>query len=233
MADSEPRPPLVLAEPFAVRSVLRRSAPRIVRDALGPIVAFFIGWKLVGLVAGIGFATVFALAMYRRERSHGRPALVVRVALGLVLVRAIVGLISGDAKVYLGQEVVLDALIGLTVMGSVVVGRPLANAFGREVYPFPDEIRGSATYARTFRTITLVWGVYFLVRSGVRLAALLTLSVDGYLLVDALSGAPVLVSLLAWSVVHTARVFRRSEEWGAEIVAAETRAAEAASGLSP
>ena len=233
MADSEPRPPLVLAEPFAVRSVLRRSAPRIVRDALGPIAAFFIGWKLVGLVAGIGLATVFALAMYRRERSHGRPALVVRVALGLVLVRAIVGLISGSAKVYLGQEVVLDALIGITVFSSVFVGRPLAQAFGREVYPFPEEVRSSATYARTFRTITLVWGAYFLLRSGVRLAALLTLSVDGYLLVDALSGAPVLVTLLAWSVVYTARMFRRSDEWGGEIVAAEARAVETASGLSP
>ena len=233
MADSEPRPPLVLAEPFAVGSVLRRSAPRIVRDALGPIAAFFIGWKLVGLVAGIGLATVFALALYRRERSHGRPALVVRVALGLVLVRAVVGLISGDAKVYLGQEVVLDALIGITVFSSVFVGRPLAQAFGREVYPFPEEVRSSTTYKRTFRTITLVWGAYFLLRSGVRLAALLTLSVDGYLLVDALSGAPILVTLLAWSVVYTARMFRRSDEWGGEIVAAEARAVETASGLSP
>ena len=96
--------PLVLTEPFDVRSVIRRSAPRIVRDALGPIVAFFIGWKLIGLVAGIGFATAFAILLYRRERSHGRPALVVRVALVLVLIRATVGLISGDAKVYLGQE---------------------------------------------------------------------------------------------------------------------------------
>jgi intracellular septation protein A len=233
LADTEPLPPLVLAEPFAVGSVLRRSAPRIVRDALGPIVAFFIGWKLVGLVAGIGLATVFALLMYRRERSHGRPALVVRVALGLVLVRATVGLISGDAKVYLGQEVILDALIGITVLCSVIAGRPLAQAFGREVYPFPEEVRSSTTYARTFRTITLVWGAYFLLRSGVRLAALLTLSVDGYLLVDALSGAPFLVTLLAWSVVYTARMFRRSDEWGDEIVAAEARAVETASGLSP
>src|SRR3954469_23970815 len=94
------RAPLVLAEPFAVGAVLRRSAPRILRDGIGPIVVFFIGWKLVGLVAGIALATAFAVLMYRRERRHGRPALVVRVALGLVLVRATVGLISGDAKVY-------------------------------------------------------------------------------------------------------------------------------------
>ena len=233
MAEVRDRAPIELPEPIEVKSIIRRSAPRIVRDGLGPIVSFFIGWKLVGLVAGIVLATAFALVMYRRERRHGRPALVVRVALGLVLIRATVGLISGSAKVYLGQEVVIDALLGMTVMGSVLIGRPLARAFGREVYPFPDEIRSSATFARTFRVITLAWGVYFLARSVVRLAALLTLSVDGYLLVDALTGAPVLVTLLAWSVFYTAGAFRRSEEWGEEILAAEARAAETASGLSP
>jgi intracellular septation protein A len=216
-----------------VRAVLRGSAPRIVRDGVGPIASFYVGWKLVGLLVGIVLATAFALLMYRHERRHGRPALVVRVALGLVLVQATVGLISGNAKVYLGQEVVIDALLGFTVLGSVAIGRPLANAFGREVYAFPDEVRSSATYARTFRRITLVWGVYFLVRSALRLLAILTLSVDGYVLVAAVSGAPTLVAVLAWSVVHTARAFRRSEEWGGEIVAAETRAAEAASSLSP
>jgi intracellular septation protein A len=231
------RAPLVLAEPFAVRAVLRRSAPRILRDGIGPIVAFFIGWKLIGLVAGIGFATAFAIVMYRRERRLGRPALVVRVALGLVLVRATVGLISGDAKVYLGQEVAIDALIGLTVLGSVVIGRPLGQAFAREVYPFPEALRGSDTFVRAFRTVTLVWALYFLLRSAIRLTALLTLSVDGYLLVDALSGAPFLVALLGWSILHTARTFRRSAEWGEQIVIAEAAAAElqadAASRLSP
>jgi len=233
LAEPERATSLVLTQPLAVRPVLRRSAPRLIRDALGPIASFYVGWKLIGLLAGIGFATAFALVLYRHERRNERPALVVRVALGLVLVRAVVGLISGDAKVYLGQEVAIDALLGLTALWSVAAGRPLAQAFGREVYPLPDEVRGSKTFARAFRTVTLVWGAYFLVRSALRLVALLTLSVDGYLLVDAVSGAPFLVGLLAWSVVFTTRRFRRSEEWGAQIVLAEAKAAEAASRLSP
>src|SRR5689334_17932981 len=108
-----------------VGAVLRTSAPRIVRDAVGPIASFYVGWKLVGLLVGIALATVFALFMYRYERKHGRPALVVRVALGLVLIQAIVGLISGNAKVYLGQEAVIDALLGMTILASVAIGRPL------------------------------------------------------------------------------------------------------------
>src|SRR5436190_18281650 len=92
---------LSLDSPLALRAVLRRSAPRLVRDALGPLACFFIGWKLVGVGFGIALATTFGLVMYRHERRSGRPAIVVRVALGLVLIRAVVGLVSGSARVYL------------------------------------------------------------------------------------------------------------------------------------
>jgi hypothetical protein len=227
MAASAPSDELVLEAPLAVRSILRRSAPRIVRDALGPLATFFVGWKLAGLVVGILCATAFALVMYRRERRRGRPAVIVRVALGLVLVRAVVGLITGDAKAYLGQDVVIDAALGLAVLGSVVIGRPLGELFAREVYPFPDPVRGSYTYRRTFHTITLAWGTYFLLRCAVRLTALILLSVDGYVLVAALSGAPFILALLAWSILYTTGRFRRSEEWGGAIAAAEAAEAEA------
>jgi hypothetical protein len=218
---------LVLGAPLAVRSVLRHSAPRIVRDALGPLASFFVGWKLAGLVVGILCATAFALVMYRHERRSGRPAVIVRVALGLVLVRAVVGLISGDAKLYLGQDVVIDACLGLGVLGSVAFGKPAGELFAREVYPFPDRVRASATYRGTFHSVTIVWGTYFLARSAVRLTALILFSVDGYLVVAALSGAPLIVALLAWSIFYTARRFRRSEEFGAAIAAAEAAEAEA------
>jgi intracellular septation protein A len=216
---------LVLAEPLAVGSILRRSAPRVVRDGLGPIASFFVGWKLAGLAVGIGFAAVLALVLYRRERRLGRPAIIVRVALGLVLLRAVVGLISGNTTLYLGQEVIIDLAIGLTVLGSLVIKRPLAQIFAQEIYSFPSQVYDSETLRRTFRLITFVWGAYFLARSVVRLAAILTLSTEQYLLVAAISDGPFLVGLLAWSIFYTTRRFRQSEEWGAAIALAEQRAA--------
>lgn len=74
------------------------------------------------------------------------------------------------------------------------------------------------------RKVTFVWGIYFLARGLVRLAALLTLSTNEYALVVGLSDAPFLIALLAWSVYYTVGVFRRSEEWGPIIAAAETQA---------
>ncbi len=67
----------------------------------------------------------------------------------------------------------------------------------------------SDTFQDAMRTITAVWGLYFLARATVRLTALLTLNTDLYALVIALSDAPFLIAILAWSVYHTASAFKK------------------------
>jgi intracellular septation protein A len=208
-------------QPPPTGAVVRHAAPRLVRDAFGPLAIFFAGWKLIGLTAGIGAAVLFGVAVFTHERRQGRPAMIVRVAVVLVMLRAVVGLSSGSARVYLAQEIALDTLISCTVLWLLARGRPLAAVFAREVYPLPQEMSESDTFKRAMSTITAVWGVYFLARALVRLAALLTLSTDSYVLVAALSDAPFLVAILAWSIHHTSRAFRDSAQWAPRIVTAE------------
>jgi intracellular septation protein A len=208
-------------QPFAVRAVVRRAAPRLVRDAFGPLAIFFVGWKTVGLSVGIIAAMIFGAAVYAHERRSGRPAMIVRVALLFVLIRGVVGLSSNSAHVYLAIEIGIDALIGCTVLGLLARGRPLAAMFADEVFPLPKEMSESDTFMHAMRVITAVWGVYFIVRSMVRLAALLTLTTDGYVLVASLSDAPFLIGLLAWSVHYTTKAFRNSSRWAPVLASAE------------
>jgi hypothetical protein len=210
----------VLPEPIAIRAVVRRAGPRLVRDGFGPLAVFFLGWKLIGLTAGIGLAVLFGLSVFVHERRQGRPAMVVRLALLLVAIRATVGLTSGSASAYLAQEIGIDTLLGCAVLGSLAGQRPFASWFAEEVYPLPPQVRDSETFRRAMRTITVLWGIYFLARALVRLTALLTLSTNGYVLVAALSDAPFLVAILAWSVYYTSRALRRSAQWGPLIAAA-------------
>ena len=212
---------LALPESVAIWAVIRRAGPRLVRDGFGPLAFFFLGWKLIGLTAGIAMAVVFGLSVFVHERRQGRPAMVVRLALVLVGIRAVVGLSSGSATVYLAQEIAIDTLLGCGVLASLATRRPFAAWFTEEVYPLPREAQLSDTFRQTTRTVTVVWGVYFLARALVRLTALLTLSTDRYVLVAALSDAPFLIGLLAWSVYYTTSVFRRSPQWGPAIAAAE------------
>jgi hypothetical protein len=195
-------------------AIIRRAGPRLVRDAFGPLATFFIGWKLIGLGAGIAMAVLFGLSIFLHERRQERPAALVRVSLVLVMLRAVVGLSSGSSSVYLAQEIGIDALLCISVLGSLAAGKPISAWIAADVYPFTEEMRASATYRHVMRTVTLVWGCYFLARGLVRLTALLTLSTNSYVLVVALSDAPFLLALLAWSVHYTTGMFRNSEQWG-------------------
>ena len=208
-------------EPIGVGSAVRRSGPRLVRDGFGPLAIFFAGWKLWGLGAGIVGAVVFGLAVFAHERRQGRPATVVRLALVLVAIRATVGLVSGSGRAYLATEIGIDALLASTVLASLATRRPFASWFASDIYPFPREALESRTYHDVMRRITLVWGLYFLLRGIVRLAALLTLSTDSYALAVGLTDVPFLLGLLAWSVYYSVGTFRDSEDLGPLIAAAE------------
>jgi intracellular septation protein A len=216
--------------PPAAGAVIRRAAPRLVRDAFGPLAIFFATWKLISLPVGIVAAMLFGAAVYAHERRNERPAMIVRVALLFVVIRGVVGLSSNSARTYLAMEIGIDALIACIVLGLLARGRPLAAMFADEVFPLPAEMTESDTFRHAMRTITLVWGLYFLARSLVRLAALLTLTTDGYVLVASLSDAPFLIAILAWSVHHVTRTFRNSARFSDLFSAAEPLPARAPSG---
>jgi hypothetical protein len=209
LPDPAAAPESFVLQPGEVRTVVRHAAPRLVRDGFGPLACFFAGWKLFGLTYGIVLAAVFGAAAFVHERRQGRPGMIVRLALILVAIRAVVGLSSGSATVYLAQEVFIDALLGGATLASIALGRPFAALFASEVYPQAEQVRESALFQETMRTITLVWGVYFLARGLVRVLALLTLSTNAYLLVAAAIDAPFLVGLLAWSVYYAAGALAR------------------------
>jgi len=208
--------PVVVAPEGAIDpgAIIRRAGPRLVRDGFGPLLTFFIGWKLIGLGAGIAMALLFGITIFLHERRQDRPAALVRISLLLVCLRAVVGLSSGSASVYLAQEIGIDVLLSSAVLGSLAAGKPISAWIASDVYPFTDEMKESETFRHVMRTVTLVWGCYFVLRGAVRLIALLTLSTDSYVLVVALSDAPFLLALLVWSVHYTTSHFKNSEQWG-------------------
>ena len=62
--------------------------------------------------------------------------------------------------------------------------------------------------------MSLAWGTMLLLRCGVRLGTLTDSSIDAFVIVNAITGIPLTAGMMAWSVWHATRAFRRSEEWG-------------------
>jgi hypothetical protein len=179
--------------------------PGVLREGFLPLGAFYAGLELWGLVAGIVASALASMLIYLYERSRGRDALLVRLSLLFVAVQSIVGLVANSATVYLAQPVLLAAAWGLAFIVSVVVGRPLAGALACAWYPFPQWLRESPDFKRVYTVESLVWGAYFLGRSALRLAILLQGSIGGFLAITFVTGAPVTILLLAWSIRYAMR----------------------------
>lgn len=199
---------------LSVRSIMFGYGPRFARDAFGPLLLFYLVWKLWALVPAVLAATALSVFSWWWERRNERPGIMARIGLALVVVYAVVGIIADDAKVYLAQPVLVSGIYGVSFLVSVALGKPLAGFFAREVYPFPDELKASQTWRTVFGRISIVWGLFLLARSSARMLILVKTNVDLFVAINFVTGAPLIAGVMSWSVWYGLRGFRASEEWG-------------------
>ena len=179
--------------------------PGVLREGFLPLGAFYAGLERSGLAAGIAASAAASVLIYVYERRHGRDGLLVRLSLGFVAVQSIVGLAANSATVYLAQPVLLAAAWGLAFAVSAVAGRPLAGALACAWYPFPQWLKETRDFKRVYTVESLVWAAYFLGRSALRLAVLLHGSIGGFLVITFVTGTPVSILLLVWSIRYAIR----------------------------
>jgi hypothetical protein len=179
--------------------------PGFLREGFLPVGGFYVGLKLGGLGAGLAASAAISAVIYLHERRAGRDGILVRISLAFVAVQAIIGLLSHSSTVYLAQPVLVTAVWGLAFLASVPIGRPLAGALACAWYPFPEWFRRTEPFKRVFGIESVVWGVYLLARSGLRFAVLLQGSLESFLLVLFVTGTPVMLVLVIWSIRYAIR----------------------------
>ena len=189
------------------RSVLLHGLPNFLREGFVPLAAFYAGWKASGLVVGIGASVLASTLIYLRERRAGRDGAMVRISLAFVVVQSVVGLVSGSAIVYLAAPVVANAAWSLAFLVSAAVRRPLAGVFACAWYPFPPEVRATRIFKSVFGVESVVWGLYTGARAAMRLGLLLNGSVDSFVALSFVTGTPVMLVLVAWSIRYSIRRF--------------------------
>jgi hypothetical protein len=187
------------------RGVLLTGLPGFLREGFLPVGAFYVGLRLGGLVAGIAASTLVSILVYLYERRVGRDGLLVRISLAFVAVQAAIGLAADSTTVYLAQPVLANAAWGLAFLVSALIRRPLAGALACAWYPFPRWFRETEPFKRVFGVQSLVWGSYFVARSAVRLAVLLNGSLESFLVTVLLTGTPMMLLLVVWSIRYAIR----------------------------
>lgn len=191
------------------RSLLGRGLPQFAGETVAPVLVFYAVWKMWGLAPAIAASTVVYLALAAWLLRRGHELTLVAVGAAFIVIQALVGLASHSATVYLAQPVVLSALWGFAFFVSIAIGRPLVGVFAGVWYPFPPWFRASAPYRREFGMQSFVWGLFCLVRAGLRLWTLLDSGVGGFVVVSIVTGTPLLAGLVAWGIWHARRTFSR------------------------
>jgi Protein of unknown function (DUF3159) len=187
--------------------LLGRGLPNFALEGFLPILVFYGVWQVGGLGAGIAASTAVAGLVVLFQVRRGLDVALAGATCVFIAIQALVALAADSATVYLAQPVVFSACWGIAYLISAAIRRPLIGAFARAFYPFPPEFRASKIYLREFGMQSVVWGIYCLARSGLRLGLLLASGVGSFVVVSFVTGTPVLIALVLWGIWHARRMF--------------------------
>lgn len=172
-----------------VRSARRNFTPLIV-DVAVPIGSYYLFKNALGLstIAALGWSTLVPAARTGwgavKERTvNGLAALILTVNVaGLLL-----GLVAGDPRLMLAKESAVGRVVGIALLVSVGLGKPLMTAALKPWIVKGDAAKeaawtrlltGSRPFQRAERVFSLVWGAALLGECVVKVVGAYTLPLD-------------------------------------------------------
>jgi hypothetical protein len=182
-----PHPSTLVLPDF--RATLKHAFPNVLEGKVIPVLLFIGLLELAGTVPALLGALGFSLAALLRRMLRRQPGsgLLVLTTVGL-LARTVAALATGSLVIYFLQPTVSTALVGLAFLGSVLLGRPLAERLMVDVCPMADETRAHPHLRRFLSHLSLWWAFTSAVNFGVTLWVLLNESATTFVLVKSVLG---------------------------------------------
>jgi intracellular septation protein A len=196
-----------------LRDLALRALPRLVEGVLVPTALFLLLLNTAGVRAAIvgGFAWSMAVIVVRRMLGRRVPTMVL-IGVGVLLGRTLLSLATGSSFLYFLQPTLGTATIGLVMLGSALVGRPLVLRLARDFCPLPADTMGDPHLRRFFLGISFFWGVTNLVNAAVTLWLLVSQSVSTYVVTRTAMSWTLTIVGIGISVLWFTRVMRRRQE---------------------
>lgn len=205
----------------------RAMAPGAIGGAVVPLAVYYAVRPHLGgdtpalMIAGIPASAWVGIQWLRTRRIDPIGSIVLFGFVAGILVSLVLG---GSAFVLKVRDSAFTALFGLACLASLARDRPLMFYMGRALSAGDDPARLAAfdelwtmpTAPRTFRLITVAWGLGLLIDAGVRVVMAATLPTGPFLAVSPVLGAVVFGSLFAFTVWYSRRARRLGEAEFAE-----------------
>ena len=196
-----------------LRDLALRAVPRLVEGVLVPTALFLLLLNVAGVSAAIigGFAWTASVIVVRRLLGRRIPTMVL-VGIGVLLGRTLLSLATGSSFLYFLQPTLGTATIGLVLLGSALLGRPLVLRLARDFCPLPADTMGDPHLRRFFLGISFFWGVTQLLNAAVTLWLLVSQSVSTYVITRTAMSWSLTIVAIGISVLWFTRVVRNRQE---------------------
>ena len=196
----------------------------VIFDVGGPLAAYSllrstgVGTVPALLLSGVFPAAGVAIGAIRHRRLDVVGALV----LAGILVGTVLGLVSHNARLLLVEGSVPTVIFAVGCLGSLRARLPLIYGFALE-FIGPDTVKGREMtmfwhhegFRRSFRVMTAVWGVAFLLEAALRAVIVYNTSTGTALAVSKVTPYVWVAALSVWTVAYGSRQKKKNERLAA------------------
>ncbi|HZQ75997.1 MAG TPA: VC0807 family protein [Acidimicrobiia bacterium] len=190
--------------------VTRRSGPHLLEATVIPAVLFYACFVVVGLGAAYAAAVGWSYAVFVRRivRHEAIPPILVLGVIGVTL-RTIIAVLSDSSFVYFFQPVLASAAIGVALLISVAIGRPLIAFVAGEFWPLTSEEAARPRVHQLFRRLTVLWAGVSLASALLTTGLLVSLPVGAFLALKQVCGLGLTAAAVCLTVSMSLRTARR------------------------
>jgi hypothetical protein len=202
-----------------IRELAFGAVPRLIEGVLIPTALFLLLFNIFGVGAAIvgSFSWSTSVIVVRKSLGRRVPALVF-VGLGVLLIRTVLALATGSSFLYFIQPTLGAGVIGVVIIASAMLGRPVVLKIARDFCPLPVDSLSNPHLRRYFLGISFLWGSTQLLNSAITLWLLVTQSVSTYVISRAAMSWSLSMFAVAVTVVWFIRMSRRHQLYSSALI---------------
>ena len=202
-----------------IRQLAVGAVPRLVEGVLIPTALFLLLFNIFGVAAAIlgSFSWSTSVIVVRKSLGRRIPALVF-VGLGVLLIRTVLALATGSSFLYFIQPTLGAGVIGVVIIASAMLGRPVVLKIARDFCPLPVDSLSDPHLRRFFFGISFLWGATQLLNSAITLWLLVTQSLSTYVISRAAMSWSLSVFAVAVTVIWFIRMSRRHDLYAPALI---------------
>jgi len=210
---------------------LRSLGPDLIIDGALPAILYqILSRHGVAAVPALAAGAIFPAANILRKFVQKRTFdLVGGIVLFFLAVGVITTLISGSVLFVLIKESFITGLVGLMFLSSFLWKRPIIFYFTRQIGSGDDAQRRAywdnlweqaPPFRHTMRTITMVWGVGYVVEAAARVIVALSFSPGTVVVISPILAIGTTIGLIFWTRRYARAAYERGQQRLAELAKA-------------